>query len=106
MDNSQNSAWDPLADPWWRLQKISEIIKHESRFVTQEPYKSFVDSVVEKVREKLSTTISSGTILYRGRINKIDFERKEHDKDPFSASEMGPPPQHQAISGRINPGRN
>ncbi len=104
MHNSPNSDEDALTNPWCRLQKLTEIIKHESRFVTQEPYKSFVDSVVRKVHEKSQNSIvSSGTTLYRARINKINFEKKEHDKIPFSSSEMGPPPQLLAISGRINP---
>lgn len=80
-----------------------DIIKHESRFVTQEPHKTFVDSVVRMVREQLSSIIPAGTTLYRARINKIDFGKKEHEKIPFPPSEMGPPPQLLATSGRINP---
>jgi hypothetical protein len=99
MDKSINTS----ADRWWRLQKMIDIIRYESRFITTEPYKSFVDSVVSMVREQLSSTIQDSSILYRARINKIDFENKEHDKLPFPASEMGTPPQLLATSGRINP---
>lgn len=99
MDNSINAS----TDRWWQLHRMIDIIKHESRFVTQEPYKSFVESVVSMVREQLNSIIPAGSILYRARINKIDFEKKEHEKMPFPPSEMGTPPQLLAISGRINP---
>ncbi len=100
MDNSYPSH---LPDPSYTLQKMIEIIKHESRFVMQEPYKSFVDSVVEQVCKQFRTIIPAGTILYRARINKIDYKQKRIKEIPFSPSEMGPPPQHLAIQGRINP---
>jgi hypothetical protein len=92
-----------LTDPWWQLLKMVDAIRYESRFVMQEPYKAFVDSVVKLVGEQFSSTIPAGTKLFRARINKVNFEKREHDKIPFPPSEMGPPPQHLAISGRINP---
>lgn len=101
MDNSNTSS--PLIDPWWQLQKMINIIKNESRFVMQEPYKSFVDSVVRLVCEQFSSIIPADTILYRARINKINFEKRELEEIPFPPSEMGPPPHHLTISGRINP---
>ena len=99
MENLNNSS----ADRCWQLQRMINIIKHETRFVTQEPHKSFVGSVVSMVGVQLSSIIPAGTTLYRARINKIDFERKEHEKMPFPPSEMGPPPQFLVSSGRINP---
>lgn|SRR3989338_2928396 len=101
MDTSNTSR--VLTDSWWQLRKMIDIIKYESRFVMQEPYKTFVDSVVRLVCEQFSSTIPAGTKLYRARINKVNFEKREHEKIPFPPSEMGPPPQHLAISGRINP---
>jgi hypothetical protein len=101
MDSSNTSI--PLIDPWWQLQKMIDIIKYESRFVMQEPYKSFVDLVVRLVCEQFSSIIPADSKPYRARINKINFEKREHEKIPFPPSEMGPPPQHLAISGRINP---
>ena len=101
MDSSNISS--PLIDPSWQLQKMIDIIKYESRFVMQEPYKSFVDLVVRLVCEQFSSIIPADSKLYRARINKINFEKREHEKTPFPPSEMGPPPQHLAISGRINP---
>ena len=101
MDNSNVSH--ALTDRWRDLMFIIDILKHESRFVMPERYKSFVDSVVRLVCERFSSIIPADTILYRARINKINFENKEHEKIPFPPSEMGPPPQLLAISGRINP---
>jgi RES domain-containing protein len=100
MDNSNERT---LTDPWWQLQKITDIIKYESRFVVQEPYRSFVDSVMRMVCAQFSLITLADTKLYRARINRINFEKREHEKIPFPPSEMGPPPQHLAISGRINP---
>lgn len=101
MDNTNTSQ--ALADHWWQLQKMIDIIKNDSRFVVQEPYKSFVDSVVRLVCEQFSYIIPADTILYRARTNKINFKKSENEKIPFPPSEMGPPPHHLAISGRINP---
>lgn len=100
MDNSNESVFE---DAWWQLHKIIGAIKHESRFVLQEPQRSFVDSVVKMICEHFGSTIPADTILYRARINKIDYEKSEHERIPFPPSEMGPPPQYISTSGRINP---
>jgi len=92
-----------LTDNWWRLIQLIDVIKYESRFIIQEPYKSFVDSIIQMVREQFKSIIPSDSKLYRARINKINFEKKEDEKKPFPPEEMGPPPQYLAISGRINP---
>lgn len=91
------------AENWWYLTKLIDIIKYESRFVLQEPYKTFVDSVVKLVREQFSSIMLAGSKLYRARINKINYEKREHEKIPFPPDEMGPPPKHFVMSGRINP---
>lgn len=91
------------ADNWWRLTQLIDVIKYESHFIIQEPYKSFVDSIIQMVREQFNSIIPSDSKLYRARINKINFDKKEEEKKPFPSEEMGPPPRHRAISGRINP---
>lgn len=90
-------------DNWWYLKKLIDIIKHESRFIIQEPYKSFVDSIVKMIHEQFNSIIPADSKLYRARINKTKFEMREDEKIPFPPDEMGPPPLHFAISGRINP---
>lgn len=79
------------------------ILKHESRFILPEPYKSFVDSVVQKTWEELTSIIPANTILFRGRINPIDFQDRKKEEIPFIPEEMGPPPSRLAKPGRINP---
>ena len=68
-----------------------------------EPHRTFIDSVVRIVCDQFGSTIPAGTTLYRARINRIDFIKREHEKRPFAPSEMGPPSQLLATSGRINP---
>ncbi|MEA1981328.1 MAG: RES family NAD+ phosphorylase [candidate division Zixibacteria bacterium] len=92
-----------ISDGWYHFGKLNDIIKYESRFIIQEPYKSFVDSIVVMVREQFMSVITASTKLYRARINKFNFEKREHEKIPFPSDEMGHPPQHLAVSGRINP---
>ena len=69
----------------------------------QEPHKSFVDSVVKLICEHFGSIIPADTILYRARIDKINFAKREHETIPFPPSEMGPPPQFISTPGRINP---
>lgn len=88
---------------WWHLGKLMDIIKHESRFIIQEPYKSFISLIVQIVQEQLTATISAKSKLYRARINNINFDNRDEEKIPFSPEKMGPPPHHIAQSGRINP---
>jgi|LQYC01.1.fsa_nt_gi RES domain. len=85
------------------FESLTNILKHESRFIIQEPYKSFVDSVVKKVSEELTLIIPANTVLFRARINEINFKDREKEKTPFSPEEMGPPPSQLAKPGRINP---
>ncbi len=101
MNNSNTS--DGLIDNWMNLIQLIDVIIYESRFIIKEPHKSFVDSIIQMVREQFTSIIPSDSKLYRARINKINFKMKEHEKKPFPPEEMGPPPQHLAISGRINP---
>lgn len=90
-------------DNWYYLEKLSNIIKHESRFIIQEPYKTIIDSIVNMIHKQCKSTIPADSTLYRARINKINFQKKKHEKIPFPPNEMGPPPHYLAISGRINP---
>jgi hypothetical protein len=101
MDNLNTSG--SLTDNWQHLKKLINIIKYESRFIMQEPYKSFIDSIVKMVCEQFNSIIPADSKLYRARINKINFEKREDEKIPFPPDKMGSPPQHLAISGRINP---
>lgn len=101
MNNSNTS--DGLTDNWWHLKQLIDVIKYESRFIMQEPYKSFIDSIVKMVREQFNSIIPADSKLYRARINKINFEKREDEKIPFIRDKMGTPLQHLTISGRINP---
>lgn len=103
MDKFNNS--DDLTDIniWWTLKKLIDVIKHESRFVIQEPYKSFVDSIVQMIQNQFTLIMPSSSKLYRARINTIEINKKSDEIKTFPPEEMGPPPQHFAISGRINP---
>ncbi len=79
------------------------VLKHQSRFIIQEPYNSFVDSVVQKVRDDLTSIIPVNTTLFRARINAVDFQDREKEQKPFSREQMGPPPPQLTQPGRINP---
>jgi len=85
------------------FDSLTNILKHESRFIVQEPYKSFVDSIVQKVSEELTSIIPANTLLFRARINEVNFEDRDKEKTPFPPEEMGPPPPQLAKPGRINP---
>jgi len=87
----------------WYLHNLATIIKHESRFVLEEPYVSFVNDVVRIFRSHFLTIIPTGSKLYRARINKVNIGNRNDEKIPFSPDEMGPPPKSLAISGRVNP---
>jgi len=91
--------WDKLL----RFDSLINILKHESRFIIQEPYKTFVNSIVQKVHEEVISIIPANTILFRARINEINFIDRMEERIPFPAEKMGPPPHQLAISGRINP---
>jgi len=101
MDESDSSS--ALTDNWMYLNKLANIIKHESRYIIQEPYKSFVDSIMKILQEQFTSVISAYSKLYRARINEINFEHRDDEKKPFSPEQMGPPPYYIAKSGRINP---
>jgi hypothetical protein len=101
MDNSVSP--NGLHDNWIYLNKLANIIKHESRYVIQEPYKSFVDSIMKIVREQFTSVIPANSKLYRARINEINFENRDDEKKPFPPEEMDSPPYYIAKSGRINP---
>lgn len=88
---------------FYRLEPLANALKHESRFVLCEPHKSFAQMVITKVHSDLQTVIPAGTILYRGRLNPLDFRDTSKEIPPFTQSEMGPPPVHLATPGRINP---
>lgn len=85
------------------FDSLTNFLKHKSRFIIQEPYKSFVDSVIKKVSEELTLVIPANTVLFRARINESNFVDREKEKTPFSIEEMGPPPTQLAKPGRINP---
>jgi RES domain len=87
----------------WQLRQIIDAIKHESRFVLKEPQRAFVDAVVKLICQHFLSRVHADTIFYRARINKIDYAERDHEKIPFPASEMGPPPQYISTPGRINP---
>lgn len=104
MDNSDHMnnidrKWNNLLT----FDSLKNILKHESRFIMQDPYKSFVDSVVQKVSKELALIVPANTILFRARINETNFTDREREKTPFSPEEMGPPPPQLAKPGRINP---
>ena len=101
MDKSATS--NVMADNWMRLNKLAEFIKHESRYIIQEPHKSFVDSIKKIIKEQFTSVIPANTKLYRARINEVNFESRDDEKKPFSSDEMGVPPYYIAKSGRINP---
>ncbi|MDA8162594.1 MAG: RES family NAD+ phosphorylase [Desulfobacteraceae bacterium] len=86
-----------------RFQELIEVIKHKSRFIIQEPYKSFVDLIIQLIQQQFISTISVDTILYRARINRINFSNGDDENNPFAPEEMGPPPEYLTKSGRINP---
>ncbi len=88
---------------WRDFSKLTNVIKHESRFVLQEPHKSFVNSITQMIRDQFTSVIPANSILYRARINTINFENRDNEKIPSPPEEMGPPDHHLAISGRINP---
>lgn len=88
---------------WMRLNELANIIKHESRYVIQEPYKSFVASIMKILQEQFTSVISTHTTLYRARINEVNFGNRNDKKKSFSPEQMGPPPSYIAKSGRINP---
>jgi hypothetical protein len=104
MDNTEftNRTFERFGN-WRTFESLIDILKHKSRFIIPEPYKSFVDSAITNVRGELRTVIPSNTILYRARINEINFEDREKEKIPFSPENMGHPPIQLAKPGRINP---
>lgn len=103
MDKSSSYFNLQFIDNSFRLRELADIIKHESRFVIQEPYKSFVDSIIQLIREQFTSVLPNNSILYRARINEINFSNRDKEKIPFPPEEMGPPPHYVASSGRINP---
>lgn len=86
-----------------RFDSFARVLKHESRFVVQEPYRSLTESVVTKVMDQLTRIVPANTILYRARLNATSFEDRQKEKIPFSIEDMGPPPPTLAKAGRINP---
>ena len=116
--------WSPSDDPFvdaimdkLRLLALTNALKYESRYVLRDPYKSFVNSIIARVKNESKSVIKAGTILYRGRINPvasckvldleglnaIDLTGYTKEVPPFSAKEMEPPPDDLATPGRINP---
>ncbi len=85
------------------LNKLAHIIKHESRYIIQEPYKSLVDSIMKILQDQFTSVIPAHSKLYRARINEINFENRDDEKKPFPPEQMGSPPYYVAKSGRINP---
>jgi RES domain-containing protein len=86
-----------------KLKALTNILKHESRFALREPYRSFVDLIIAKIHREFNSIVPAGTVLYRGRLNALDFHNSEKEVAPFPAGEMGPPPHHLATPGRVNP---
>ena len=103
MDDSNNSGYLKKIDYWWQFNKLIDAIKHESRFILQEPHNSLVNSVVQVVQEKFISKLPSNSKLFRARINQINFEKKASEIMTFPPEEMGSPPPQLALSGRINP---
>jgi hypothetical protein len=91
------------SERWFRFKQLIEVIKYQSRFVLQEPNKSLVDSIIQLVLDQFNSVIPAGSKLYRARINETSFESKDDKEKPFPPEKMGPPPNHLATSGRINP---
>jgi RES domain-containing protein len=87
---------------WFHLKVFAEKLKHESRFVIPESDMSFVNSVIQLVRDNFVSTIPESSKLYRARLNK-KFEIEEKEKLPYPPDQMGAPPRHLATPGRINP---
>jgi len=92
-----------LIDNWICFREMIDIIKHESRYIIKEPYKSLVGAIIEIVSERYTSIVSANSILYRARINNIDFANRDTERKPFHSEEMGLPPEYIAKSGRINP---
>jgi hypothetical protein len=101
MDKTNDSKLN--IERWINFHQIIEVIKHENRFKLPEPFKSFIDDVVDIVNNKFCSTIPSGKKLYRARLNKVNFNEKKQNVTPYLPSEMGTPPEILATSGRINP---
>lgn len=100
---NESSSTNHTINHWYLLNKFADIIKHESRYVLQEPYKSFVDSIMNYIQEHFSAQIPANSIFYRARINDVDFENRKEEEQPFPSDEMGIPPHYIAQAGRINP---
>jgi hypothetical protein len=97
-----NPVDKPYFNPY-QLEPLVNALKYESRFVLSEPYKTFAETLIARVHTDLTSMIPAGTILFRGRLNPIDFHDNKKEIPPYPAHEMGPPPLHLAIPGRINP---
>ena len=88
---------------WRDFEKLTTVIKHESRFVLREPYKSYVNSITQMIHEHFTSVVLANSMLYRARLNTINLENRKDEKSPLPPEEMGPPHHHLASSGRINP---
>jgi RES domain-containing protein len=87
----------------YKLRALINEIKYRNRFVLRDPYKSFAEEIVKDVLDNYTSRIPKGTILYRARINGIDYEDNENELPHFPPEEMGPPPYDLARPGRANP---
>lgn len=101
MDKSDSVITD--SNNWIYLRKLINILKHESRYILQEPYKSFVETIMEMLQNQFSSVLPIYSQLYRARINKYNFENRDDEKEPYPPEHMGSPPHNIAKSGRINP---
>ncbi|MBC2732729.1 MAG: RES family NAD+ phosphorylase [Desulfobacteraceae bacterium] len=99
MDNPQTFS----ESYFYHLDQLAKTIKYESRYVLPERYNLFVRKILHYISSKFSSVIPSKSILYRARINPIDFIKRHNESKPFPPEKMGTPPRSLSISGRINP---
>lgn len=79
-------------------QKFVVGLKRENRFTLSDEPARFVELLIEYAKKHKSVKLSSGTHLYRARINEITESYK-----PIAIENMGAPPIHLAGHGRLNP---
>ena len=91
------------ANNWYKLHQLVNIIKHKSRYIVEEPYKTFIDSIMNIINVEFKSILNANSTLYRARINDIDLEKRDNEKKPYPPDKMGPPPLYLTKSGRINP---
>jgi RES domain-containing protein len=101
MDNIPKNTTIHIVFPFKDLQvwqKFVVELKRENRFTLSDEPARFVELLIEYAKKHKSVKLSSGTPMFRARINEVAENYK-----PIAIENMGTPPIHLAGHGRLNP---